>query len=62
MVKLIYCIFDMPSERIKEIYKTLHDYSIPHEVIQNPKNNSVYTIECQESKKTAKILKDLGFN
>lgn len=61
MVKLIYCIFEMPSEQIKKIYKTLHQYDIPHKVIQNPMNNSVYTIKCQESKKTLKVLKDLGF-
>ena len=34
---------------------------IPHEVKQNPVNNSVYTIECKETKKTYPILKELGF-
>ena len=62
MMQLIYCIFEMPSAKIKEIYKTLHDNSIPYEVIQNPKNSSVYTIQCQERKKTVKILRELGFN
>lgn len=61
MLKLIYCTMEMPSDQIKKIYRTMHEHSIPHEVIQNPYNNSVYTIKAEDTKKTAPVLKRLGF-
>ena len=61
MLKLIYCTMEMPSEQIKKIYRTMHEHEIPHEVKQNPHNNSVYTIEAADTKKTYPILKELGF-
>ena len=61
MMTLIYCTFEMPSNTIKKIYKAMLENDIPHEVKQNPVNNSVYTIECRETKKTYPILKELGF-
>ena len=61
MLKLIYCTMEMPSEQIKKIYRTMHEHNVPHEVIQNPYNNSVYIIKADENKKTAPVLKRLGF-
>lgn len=61
MYRLIYCTLDTPSERIKSLYRTLHQHDIPHEVKQNEKNNSVYTIRAMATKRTAPILKELGF-
>lgn len=61
MFELIYCTMDTPSEKIKKLYRTMHEHDIPHEVIQNPKNNSVYKIKATATKKTVQILKELGF-
>lgn len=61
MFELIYCTIDTPSEQIKKLYRTMHEYDIQHEVIQNPKNNSVYKIRATATKKTVSVLRELGF-
>lgn len=61
MLELIYCTMEMPSDKIKKIYRTMHAYNIQHEVIQNEYNNSIYTIQAVDTKKTAPILRQLGF-
>lgn len=61
MFELIYCTMDTPSDQIKKLYRTMHEHDIQHEVIQNPKNNSVYKIKAPATKKTVPILRKLGF-
>lgn len=61
MFELIYCTLDTPSEQIKKLYRTIHEHNIQHEVIQNPKNNSVYKIQATATKKTVSVLRELGF-